>query len=244
MRRLVLIVGWVFMSGCHQRPTPQEAGMVTLAPNIYAEPSINPAERTQLLQAITQAEQMLRDAFGSVITHPPIYTCLTENCYTRMGGTQGSVAETLDDRILLSPSSLNRYFLAHEWTHAELFARIQPAAWRNVPQWFNEGLAVTISQEPEYTESSWQTLLANHFPLPNADELYALQSLPQWRNAVDYYNQQHQARGIRLAGHPVYVAAGHAVRPWLQQVGSRGLNTLIQRLNAGMPFAVAFNSNR
>ncbi|MDD5394726.1 MAG: hypothetical protein PHE17_17050 [Thiothrix sp.] len=245
MRYLKLfLLGWVLLAlgGCNGLPNASDAGLVSIAPNVYVEPVMDGMSRRQLAQATADAEQAIGAAYGSVRTHPPIYACATDGCYTHMGGSMGSTAEALDDRIVLSPGGLNWHFIAHEWSHAELFSRLTPATWQRMPQWFNEGLAVAISQEPEYSENAWQYVLANNLPCPRYEELRGLRTLPQWSDAVSYYNQQnesHRARG-EMEVAPVYAAAGHVVRPWLARVGSAGLSRLIQRMNAGAPFDAVF----
>lgn len=242
LKAVFLLLLMLAMGGCNSLPTPQEAGMTPVAANIYAEPALDNVGRVQLVLAVDDARQLLGNAYGGVVTHPTILACMTDSCYTRVGGSHGSAAEALDDRIVLSPRGQDRHFIAHEWSHAELFARLQPAAWRNVPQWFNEGLAVAVSQEPDYSESFWQSLVDGNLPRPALKELLALQTLPQWVNAIGFYDQQQNSLGIRADGHPLYAAAGHVVRPWLQKAGSRGLNELIRRLNAGQSFDTAYQA--
>jgi hypothetical protein len=238
LKLFLLLLVPLLSSGCNSLPSASDAGLVLIAPNVYVEPVMDGMSRHQLVQATADAQQAIGAAYGSVRTHPPIYACVTEACYTHMGGSTGSTAEAFDDRIVLSLRALNWHFIAHEWSHAELFSRLTAASWQRMPQWFNEGLAVAISQEPESSENAWQYLLATNLPRPTYEELLGLRTMPQWTGAVSYYNQQnesHRARGEPEVA-PVYAAAGHVVRPWLARVGSAGLLMLIQRMNAGVPF--------
>ncbi|HRJ53948.1 MAG TPA: hypothetical protein PLE99_14415 [Candidatus Thiothrix moscowensis] len=234
---LALLVG-----GCNTLPDASDAGLQAIAPNIYVEPAMDTMTRTRLIQTLAEAERAISTMYGSVRSRPPVYACVTANCYIHLGGTYGSNAEALDDRILLSPAGLNWHFIAHEWAHVELFSRMTPRAWQQLPQWFNEGLAVAISQEPEYSENAWQYLLTANLPRPGDGELQGLRTLPQWMDAVNFYQQQVQARQIAggMGVSPVYTAAGHAVRNWLATAGNQGLLVLIQRMNAGEPFAAVY----
>ncbi len=242
-RVLLLLVIVLITGGCvGGLPSPQEAGMVPVAPNIYAEPSIDGAGRANLIQSVNAARQLIGNAFGGNITNPRVYACATESCYVKVGGNPGTAAQALDDRILLSPYGMNKHFLAHEWVHAEMYARMKPAAWRGVPQWFHEGLAVTISQEPEHSESFLQSMLDAHLPVPRLDEVKSLRTLSQWGNAIGFNEKQQSALGIRSDGNPLYAAAGQAVRPWFLQVGRSGLNELIRRMNVGQSFDVAYQA--
>ena len=234
----------LLLGGCNALPDASDAGLQAIAPNIHVEPAMDGITRTRLIQTIAEAERAIGAIYGSVRSRPPVYACVTVSCYTHLGGTHGSTAEALDDRILLSPNGLNWHFIAHEWAHVELFKRMTPAAWKQLPQWFNEGLAVAISQEGEYSENAWQYLLANNMPHPSYPELRALCIQPHWSAAVSFYQQQVQARqnanGMGVS--PVYTAAGHVVRNWLAAVGNQGVLSLIQRMNSGQSFDAAYQA--
>lgn len=171
-----------------------------------------------------------------------MHACITEKCYAAFGG-RGSVARVFGQRILLSPRGLNWHFLAHEWSHAEMSTRLTLFAWKRTPSWFDEGLAVTISEAPEHSENHWQFLISTHIPRPTHDELLTYQSLQQWQAGVhrfgDDKNFERVAQGLPILS-PVYAAAGHEVRPWLAQVGSHGLLHFIERMKEGADFEAAY----
>ena len=148
----------------------------------------------------------------------------------------GSKAKVYGNSILLSPRGLNCHYLAHEWSHDELRTRLTFRAWWQLPQWFNEGLAVAISEAPAHSEAHWQFLVDSGISRPTRAELLSYQTLRQWLDAVHHYgivpNKERKAKGLAEI-RPVYTAAGHEVRPWLAQAGTQGLLELIQRLNEG-----------
>lgn len=94
------------------------------------------------------------------------------------------MARVFGQRILQSPRGLNCHFLAHEWSHAEMSTRLTLLAWKRMPQWFDEGLAVALSEAPEHSENHWQFLINTHIPRPTRDELLNYQSLQQWLAGV------------------------------------------------------------
>jgi hypothetical protein len=157
----------------------------------------------------------------------------------------GSIAKVYGNRILLSPRGPDWHFLAHEWSHAEIRQRMSFGAWLRLPQWFDEGLAVAISEAPEHSEAHWQWLLAKHIPHPSPQDLRSYQSLHQWLAAVGRYGEKdnvaRKAQGLPEI-RPVYAAAGHEVRPWLAAAGTPGLLKLIQRLNEGEEFAPVYQT--
>ncbi|MCB2186042.1 MAG: hypothetical protein KQJ78_06465 [Deltaproteobacteria bacterium] len=222
---------------------PECFGMTRLANDIYIEKGADQATKDRLLAARELARKQIAAAYGEVQSTPTVYACITEECFQSFGGVTAR-AKNIGGRLLLSPRGLNWHYLAHEWSHDELYTRLGFWTWhRQMPQWFDEGLAVAISQAPEHSESHWQALAAAGVPRPGREELRASVSLQDWQALVRRYgvlqNEERRARG-ELEIHPVYAAAGHEVRPWLAQAGQAGLLELLQRLKEGESFAVAY----
>jgi hypothetical protein len=238
---LLLIAG--LPSGCSvlqggKLLAPESFGLISVAPNIYIEAGADETARDNLREAMDKAEEAIRVAYGSANSRPIVHACITEECYEAFGG-RGSVAKVYGNRILLSPRGLNWHFLAHEWSHAEMLSRLTLSAWWRLPRWFDEGVAVAISEAPEHSESHWQFLVASNIPRPSREELHTFKSLRQWLDAVHRYgedkNIERNANG-EPAISPVYSAAGHELRPWLAKVGSTGLLAFIAQMNDGKDF--------
>ncbi|MBK6999507.1 MAG: hypothetical protein IPH35_05920 [Rhodoferax sp.] len=248
-KRIGLLLSAGIVGGCSILPwgklhAPESFGLTPVAPRIYVEAGADEATRTMLRDAMEKAESAIRAAYGNVISRPVVHACITEKCYAVFGG-YGSRAKVYGDRILLSPRGLNWHYLAHEWSHAEMHSRLTFSAWWHMPQWFDEGVAVAISEAPENSESHWQYLVASDVPRPTQRELYGFKSLRQWDDAVGRYgekkNAERKAKGepeIR----PVYTAAGHALRPWLATAGTPGLLAFIEKLNDGETFESAYQT--
>lgn len=221
---------------------PESFGLIPVTPSIYVEAGADEATRIKLREAMGRAENAIRAAYGGVNSLPIVNACISEECDQSFGGRGGSVAKIYGNRMLLSPRGLNWHFLAHEWSHNEMRSRLTFSAWWNLPAWFDEGVAVAVSEAPEHSESHWQFLVASNIPRPIPEELHTFKSLRQWLGAVHRYgedkNIERKARGepeIR----PVYSAAGHELRPWLAKAGSSGLRVFIERLNGGEEFESA-----
>lgn len=250
LKIIVLLISASFVSGCSvlqggKLLAPESFGLTPIAPSIYVETGADEATRVKLRDAMTQAEDAIRATYGSVNSRPIVHACISEGCYEAFGGRGGSVAKVYGDRILLSPRGLNWNFLAHEWSHAEMRSRQTLRAWWHMPQWFDEGIAVSVSEAPEHSESHRQFLVANNVPRPTREELHTFKSLMQWLDAVHRFgedkNIERKAKGEREI-HPVYTAAGHELRPWLAKVGSHGLLAFIARLNGGEEFESAYQT--
>ncbi len=224
---------------------PEIFGLVPIAPNIYVQTGADETTRVKLRDAMEKAENAIRIAYGNVSAHPKVHACITEECYEAFGGGRGSVAISYGNRLLLSPRGLNWHFLAHEWSHAEMSTRLTFLAWKRMPQWFDEGVAVAISEAPEHSESHWQFLVAANIPHPTREELHTFKSLRQWLDAVHRYNDgkniERKAKGEPELK-PVYSAAGHELRPWLAKVGSQGLLAFIARMHDGEDFQSAYQT--
>lgn len=249
LKLLALMLSALTIAGCSvlqggKLLAPESFGLDRLAPGIYIEASADDATRSILREAVEKAESAIRSAYGSVTSRPTVHACVTEGCYENFGG-RGSTAKVYYDRILLSPRGLNWHFLAHEWSHAEMSTRLTFFAWKRMPQWFDEGVAVAISEAPEHSESHWQFLVAANIPRPTREELQTFKSSRQWLDAVHRYGDgkdiERKTKGepqIR----PVYSAAGHELRPWLAKVSSQGLLAFIARMNDGEDFQSAYQT--
>jgi hypothetical protein len=223
---------------------PESFGLTAVTPSIYVEAGAEEGTRIKLRDAMEKAEDAIRATYCSVNSRPMVYACVSEECYEAFGG-RGSVAKVYGNRILLSPRGLNWHFLAHEWSHAEMRSRQTLRAWWHMPKWFDEGVAVAVSEAPEHSESHWQFLVTADVPRPTPDELHTFKSLSQWLGAVHQYgddkNIDRKAKG-EPEMNPLYAAAGHELRPWLAKVGNTGLLAFIARLNDGEEFESAYQT--
>jgi hypothetical protein len=223
---------------------PESFGLSLVTPSIYVEAGADDATRLKLREAVDKAEDAIRNAYGSLNSRPIVNACISIGCYEAFGGGS-SGAKVYGNRILLSPRGLNWHFLAHEWSHAEMRSRLTLGAWWHMPEWFDEGVAVAVSEAPEHSESHWQFLVASNIQRPTREELHSFKSLSQWLDAVhrfgDDKNTERNAKGEPEL-HPLYAAAGHELRPWLAKAGSHGLLAFIERLNGGEELESAFQT--
>ncbi|MCV2356789.1 hypothetical protein LNV09_21830 [Paucibacter sp. B2R-40] len=246
LHSLILLIALAPLSGCStlkggKLMAPEAFGWVPAGANLYVERGSDAATQRSLALAMSQAEAVIEASFGSVASRPVVHACLSEQCLADFGG-QGDIAKVYGDRILLSARGANWQFIAHEWSHAEMFKRLSWRAWWRLPKWFDEGLAVALSQAPEHSEAHWQYLVSAGIARPSTTELLTLQTRHQWLEAHRLYsdnqNAERRARG-EAEVHALYAAAGHQVRPWLAEAGRAGLLRLIERLNAGETFELS-----
>lgn len=217
-------------------------GLIAIAPNLYVEAAADEATKVALVDALKRAERAIPETYGAVRSRPTVHACISQSCYEAFGGGS-STAKVYGDRILLSPRGLNWHYIAHEWSHAEMRSRLSLGAWLQMPQWFDEGVAVVISEAPQHSESHWQYLIASDIPRPTSEELRSFTSLNRWLQAVRRYgedkNIERVAKGEPTVS-PVYSAAGHELRAWLAESGKQGLAELLKRLNSGEEFEAVY----
>lgn len=245
--RLIPLVLTLLLSGCSvlrggKLWAPETFGLQPVAPNLYVERGMDAATIAQLKEAMLKAEAAIRATYGGVLSQPLVHACFTDACLAAFGG-EGTFAKVYGKRILLSRNGLNWHFIAHEWSHAELWQRLGFTAWKRMPQWFDDGVAVAVSEAPQHTELHWDYLVAHNIARPSREELMGLKTLDAWlaaqRRYSDNKNAERRARG-ETEIHALYAAAGHEVRPWLVKVGVPGMLVLIDKLNDGATFTEVY----
>jgi hypothetical protein len=250
LKTVVVLLSSILISGCGNMQgvrllAPEGFGLIPFAPGIYIEASADEATRNKLRDEMAKAEIAIRNTYGSVKSRPIVNVCISAECYKSLGGSNGTVggAFYFINRLLLSQHGINWHFLAHEWSHIELLSRLSFRAWYSMPTWFDEGMAVAISQAPEHSENHWEFLVIKQIPRPTREEMLSLTSLKQWNAAIHRYgedrNNERREKGEPLIN-PVYAGAGHEIRPWLESIGSSGLLAFIARLNDGEDFELNY----
>lgn len=125
--------------------------------------------------------------------------------------------------------------IAHEWSHAEFSTRVgENFAANEIPRWFDEGLAVLVSNEPTHSEEIWQALKDEGISTPALNEL---ESREKWLAAVKKYGD---AATNKEQYKVVDATAGHEVRCWYRKAGKAGLTQLIDEIRQGRPFTQAY----
>jgi hypothetical protein len=123
---------------------PQCYGLTEIADGLYAERG---ADRQRLVSLAADANKRVAAFYGGRVTSPRLLACETRDCYDRIGGGGERGLAVLNRAVLLSPRGLDPVIAAHEMSHVELHAR---AGAHRVPQWFDEGLAVVVADDPRY----------------------------------------------------------------------------------------------
>lgn len=173
---------------------PRCYGLVKVQDDVYAEDDSRDAELTAL---VAEAERRVGDFFGTRRSSPTIVACFTDDCYRRVGGGRERGIAVLNRAVMLSPRGFDPVILAHEMTHVELHHRVDA----DVPQWFDEGLAVVVSDDRRYllpVGAADRCRVEPDGPLPV--------TLPEWLRAAGADEQTYAKAACRvsrlLAGAP------------------------------------------
>lgn len=249
MKNVIAIAALLLCTGCSSVNSaklwvPAWFGMEPLSDRVFVNKEMPSSERDQVLVLVSASEKQIIKYYGKATSAPRFFFCSTEECFRSFGGSTNRAKSFGQSASLFSPRGMSVSIVSHEWSHAELYSRID-SFWimRSIPTWFDEGLAVTVSEAPEHSEAHWQFLGAANIIRPTRDELYSFKSLKDWISAVHRYgddsNVDRKAKGEPEI-YPLYSAAGHEVRSWLADAGTPRLLTFIERMRNGENFETVY----
>ncbi|HTP51853.1 MAG TPA: hypothetical protein VMK42_14255 [Anaeromyxobacteraceae bacterium] len=203
---------------------PPWAGFAEVAPDIWVERGADASTREKALLAAREARARIERFYARPEGHPILLACGTFNCFRWHGGI-GHGTTYFGNRVLLSPLAVNPVKAAHEFSHVELSARVGALrALLRVPSWFDEGLAVLVSEDPVFAEDRWLVETSGGATAPALDQLA---SMADWLAAT-------------RAHLPAYGTARHEVAAWYTRAGPWGLARLFAKLRAGEEFRRAY----
>jgi TonB family protein len=217
-------------------------GGTQLAPvcaRAYVDPAAPPERVAMLRAAEVKAVRRLADLFGPLRARPPltIYcesdpcrvyfsgparrSCIIKPGETAPGGRFASASEPTIVVDRTDARAVNE--LAHDLAHVELRARVGEAF---IPQWFNDGLATLVSDEPACSGVEERAV----------EDLRSLDGRDTWQEM-----QEHVSLGTRAA---VYCEARRVVEGWIAAHGKASLRGLLEDVASGVPFYDAYERPR
>ena len=188
-------------------------GLSDLGDHVYAD-----TDDPRLRDLIGAADRRIAAFYGERRSRPRVLICTTAECYRRIGGGGEKGRALRDWSLMLAPAGANETIATHELSHGEFHHRLG-AARSKVPQWFDEGLAVLVSEDARYLA-----------PGPERCKLPYEQALPVttgdwWSLAADGDDR-------------AYLQAGCVVSRWAAaHGGATGVLDLLTRLRDGAAFA-------
>lgn len=176
-----------------------------ITPKVYVDPKMSQADRDSLLNAINESRNRIASVYGDSLADPVIIAGQTMDVMEKFGGNAynrvGRTYQTaLGAYIIFGPDGIASVdVIAHEMAHAELTKRLGYKIVNNLPDWFDEGLALQVDER--FTEEDWLARTDNRKNAPNLDTISTI-THDDW-----------------LA----YATAKHTVNIWLEEVGQPGL---------------------
>lgn len=121
------------------------AGVSCVTDTICLEDTARYAEAKSLY---TNALAFIDSSVASVEKPPRVTFCSTQACFQAFGFTKSTARTVGVSGIVISPRGWSQYYLRHEMIHHLQAERMGVyRQWRS-PDWFKEGMAYSLSQDP------------------------------------------------------------------------------------------------
>ena len=219
----------VCMSGCSTvRSTkllaPDWFGFSKIDRDVYVDNQMPDEQRQEFARTLNLARGRVAGFFGGIEGGARVFACATEACFVSHGGVGAEKGKAYGEfMLLLSPRGLDAVIVSHELTHIELSHRVGTIrTWRAIPSWFQEGLAVFVSEDPRYTENAWLKATDDGRNAPALNAIGAMLGKGDWQLS--------------------YGTARRKVGNWYRRAGRPGLEMLIAQVKAGNDFDSTFNA--
>jgi hypothetical protein len=156
---------------------PSCYGMQRIAERLFVDAGMPEDRRRELQISISTAESMVVAFFGSLSPRRTILACGDDACEDRLRGRLEGSARVRAftyagpfSVIRLSPRGQSATIVAHELSHAQVHARtgFLNHMRGSFPAWFDEGLAVLISEDRRYFRPG-QSAAERCLPTPDGD---------------------------------------------------------------------------
>ncbi|TQM93633.1 hypothetical protein [Roseinatronobacter monicus] len=174
---LSIALAWLLHSEPHVRAylCPACSGFRQVAPQIYVDQQATDAQIDAALQDLAAAEGMVLDFYPERMSDPVWLLCLSGECGMR-SLPRPLAMFYMNLFVFVYPDGATPTILAHELAHTELHERVgsnRRFFSQAVPTWFDEGLAVYISQDTRYLDVEDGVVTgctAGDWPQPPSDQ--------------------------------------------------------------------------
>ncbi len=208
---------------------PYRSAFTEIADHVYINKD-TARDQQEILGLIEQADGRVRSLFGD-LRYPNetfFIICDDEKLIQKIGEDHAAVTISFPSEkhyICISDEYLELDILAHEITHAELRARLLSNAQAKIPTWFDEGLALQNDCREIYSEEQWM------LQTDNGENIVTLEDMD---TPAEFYAGEVENRRFR------YLNAKHEMNGWMAVHGKQGLLELIEKLNDGEDFDIAY----
>jgi hypothetical protein len=222
---LITSLAWFLQYEPHVRAylCPACSGFREIAPRMYVDQKATDTQIDAALQRFSDAEELVLNFCPERTSNPVLLLCLSGECGGR--GLPRPLAMAYSDLLIfVYPDGATPTIFAHELAHTELHQRVG-SSYRifsqAVPSWFDEGLAVYISQDSRYLEVEESVVTGckvGDWPQPPSDQ------------------RVFRRRGATEA-EAIYTASACKVIDWLDDHGGApAVLSLLSEVRAGSSF--------
>ena len=206
---------------------PSCYGLDRFADTAFIERTATAEQREHAAKVLEQARDRVSGFYGGLTASPRVLICVSEDCYRRIryAGSRGNAL--FDLALQLSPRGTDPVIAAHELSHIELHHRIGNIRQLTgaVPSWFDEGLAVVVSDERRYlapADAADRCRVRSDEVLPTG--------MFEWAREIG-----------RDDTRQLYAKSACRVADWMAaKGGAAAVRRLIASVANGVPFAEAF----
>ena len=212
-----------------------------LQQHVFVSPDIKSSQFKKIKKVIQNAEIRIDSFYSGKKSKPDIIICSNPEQYQKYcNSTEGagcSLGTPWESSfIILNMQDLDVNVASHEMSHTELLKRL--GWWKvtmQVPQWFNEGLALMLDKRfvnnPDKVGQYFDYMDEWLYYTRGGQEILELESISSVKGFFNG-NQQY----VMLA----YMTSGLEVSYWLILAGNNGLLKLISQINQGDSFTVSY----
>ncbi len=150
----VPIAAWAFFKPIRVL-APEWAGVSCITDVIC----IDDPSRFAVASSLYESERHVVEALiGPMERKPRVVFCSTDDCFQSFGFGRRSAATIGTVAIVISPRAWKSYYVRHEMIHHIQHERLGSLkAWMVSPEWFIEGMAYSLSEDPRSVLSEpWQ----------------------------------------------------------------------------------------
>ncbi|WP_080057318.1 hypothetical protein [Spirosoma aerolatum] len=214
--------------------------------NVYISRTATQRQQTKFRQQVIQARSRIQRFWGSQQGRAILIYCPTQADYEQYcAGGEGagcSIGTPWGSAyLILGPDGNDVDVIAHELCHDELFARL---GWwqvkRQIPQWFNEGLALMVDYRYSYpsvwerTDRPENDFSASDNPSVRPYPHHPMLKLSELETTRDFFGTDYMHTML------AYQTAAEEVARWLSRVGHRNVLVLTNAITDGEPFKDAY----
>ncbi|WP_147300350.1 hypothetical protein [Dyadobacter luteus] len=213
------------------------SGFNQLRPDVFASPGLSTSSFKNVLRDVRKAEARIDSFYKGKVSRPAVIICTTPDEYKKYCSSTEGAGCSLgtpwgSSFIVLNLREMNVDVISHEMSHIELLARV--GWWKttmDVPQWYNEGVALMLDQRFVSNQDSIGRYLDYldewSYYTRGGQEILELENI---KSVKDFFagDQRH----VMLA----YMTSGLEVSYWLYYAGPESIDLLVRGLRAGGEF--------